>query len=116
MSAASKNASQTAIASKPARAPKPDKADAKMAEMLAEVARLREENAALAAKAATKTAGRQPFARVTEKGGVSFYFATGRFPITLYAEQWETVFACQDIIKAALALPTVKRGGRNADA
>ncbi len=34
-----------------------------------------------------KTAGKLEF-KVSEKGGVSVY-GLGRFPVTLYAEQWE---------------------------
>jgi hypothetical protein len=36
--------------------------------------------------------------KVSEKGAVSFYGA-GRFPVTLYASQWETVLAKADIIR-----------------
>ena len=36
---------------------------------------------------ATKKAGKLAF-KVSEKGGVSVY-GLGRFPVTLYAEQWE---------------------------
>jgi hypothetical protein len=49
----------------------------------AELAKLREENEAMKAKLVGK-AGRM---KVTEKGGVSLY-GMGRFPVTLYEDQW----------------------------
>ncbi len=51
-------------------------------EMKAELARLRNENAALKKSAATGIT-----MKVSEKGGLSVY-GMGRFPITLYKEQW----------------------------
>lgn len=58
---------------------------------------LRYANAQLAAKAA----GKQPKTglKVTEKGGVSCY-GLGRFPVTLYASQWEKLLAKAEDIKA----------------
>jgi len=47
-----------------------------------EIERLRAENARL-----KKTASRGVSLKVSEKGGVSVY-GLGRFPITLYQEQW----------------------------
>ena len=47
-----------------------------------EVERLRAENAALKARAT-----RGVSIKVSEKGGVSVY-GLGRFPVTLYKEQW----------------------------
>jgi hypothetical protein len=52
------------------------------AEMQAELARLREENA----KLKNKTPGGLSL-KVSEKGAVSLY-GLGRFPVTLYKEQW----------------------------
>lgn len=49
-------------------------------QMQAEIARLTAENAAL------KKTG--VYLKVSEKGGVSLY-GLGRFPVTLYKEQWE---------------------------
>ena len=37
--------------------------------------------------------------KVSEKGALSVY-GLGRFPVTLYAGQWERLFAAQDEIKA----------------
>lgn len=40
--------------------------------------------------------------KVSEKGALSLY-GMGRFPVTLYREQWERLFAAQDEIKAFIA-------------
>jgi hypothetical protein len=50
----------------------------------AEIARLRAENERLRS---TRAAGSLTF-KVSEKGAVSVY-GLGRFPVTLYQEQWE---------------------------
>ena len=63
-----------------------------------ELARLRAENARLRESKAT---ARGVSCKVTEKGGVSVY-GMGRFPVTLYAGQWERLFAHIDEIKAFL--------------
>lgn len=56
------------------------------AELLAEIATLRENNAKLQAKADAKV---QPIRfKVSEKGGLSVY-GLGRFPVTLYKSQWQ---------------------------
>jgi hypothetical protein len=54
-------------------------------ELQAELERLRAENAAL--KQQTQ---RSTYLKVSEKGGVSLY-GLGRFPITLYVEQWQKI-------------------------
>jgi len=38
--------------------------------------------------------------KVSEKGGVSVY-GLGRFPVTLYREQWEKLLAMSDEIKGS---------------
>lgn len=53
-------------------------------ELIEQLNALKAENEALKAK---KTSGSGPSCKVTEKGGVSFY-GVGRFPVTLYKEQW----------------------------
>jgi hypothetical protein len=58
-----------------------------------ELARLREENAAL--KAATASL---PI-KVSAKGGVSVY-GLGRWPVTLYQSQWESLLASKESILA----------------
>jgi hypothetical protein len=40
--------------------------------------------------------------RVSEKGGVSVY-GLGRFPVTLYVEQWEKLLANSDAIRSFIA-------------
>ncbi len=62
--------------------------------MKAELERLRSENAALkqgAAKGITM--------KVSEKGGLSVY-GMGRFPITLYKEQWIKLLYMSDAIRS----------------
>jgi hypothetical protein len=61
----------------------------------AELERLREENAALKT---THRAGTLNF-RVSEKGAVSVY-GLGRFPVTLYQEQWDKLLAAADDLRA----------------
>jgi hypothetical protein len=43
--------------------------------------------------------GRSITLKVSEKGGVSVY-GLGRFPVTLYKEQWSKVLAMTDEIRA----------------
>ena len=60
----------------------------------AELARLKAENEAL------KKKGSGPVSmKVSEKGGVSVY-GLGRFPVTLYQEQWLKLLGMADEIKA----------------
>ena len=59
-----------------------------------EVARLRAENEAL--KARVQRGGHL---RVSDKGGVSVY-GLGRFPVTLYKEQWRRLLDMADEIRA----------------
>ena len=63
-----------------------------------ELARLREENERLKAR---RGAGELSL-RVSEKGGVSVY-GLGRFPVTLYQEQWEKLLQHTDDIRAFIA-------------
>ena len=65
-------------------------------EMQAELARLQAENAALKSRAA-----RAVSLRVSEKGGVSVY-GLGRFPVTLYKEQWTKLLDIADDIRTFL--------------
>jgi hypothetical protein len=60
----------------------------------AELERLRAENAQL-----KHTAGRGVTLKVSEKGGVSVY-GLGRFPVTLYKEQWIKLLDVADDIRA----------------
>lgn len=60
----------------------------------AELERLRAENATLKAKQD------RPFSlKVGEKGGLSVY-GLGRFPVTLYKEQWRKLLAQKDVIES----------------
>jgi hypothetical protein len=60
----------------------------------AELERLRAENERLRNRTARGTS-----LKVSEKGGVSVY-GLGRFPVTLYKEQWTKLLAMADDIKA----------------
>jgi len=62
-----------------------------------ELERLRNENAALKKGVATGIA-----MKVSEKGGLSVY-GMGRFPITLYKEQWLKLLDMSDAIRAFIA-------------
>ena len=63
-------------------------------DMKAELERLRNENAALKKGAATGIS-----MKVSEKGAVSIY-GMGRFPVTLYKEQWLKLLDMSDDIRA----------------
>ena len=63
-------------------------------EMKAELERLRNENASLKKGAATGIS-----MKVSEKGGLSVY-GMGRFPITLYKEQWLKLLDMSDAIRS----------------
>ncbi len=63
----------------------------------AELARLKAENERL-----KRTASRGISLKVSEKGGVSVY-GLGRFPVTLYKEQWTKLLDMADEIRAFMA-------------
>ena len=65
-------------------------------EMKAELERLRAENQAL-----KKTSAKGLSMKVSEKGGLSIY-GLGRFPVTLYKEQWTKLLDLSDDIRAFL--------------
>jgi hypothetical protein len=66
-------------------------------DLKAELERLRQENAAL--KKETSSGMRL---KVSDKGGVSVY-GLGRFPVTLYKEQWLRLLDMADEIRAFIA-------------
>ena len=66
-------------------------------DLKAELQRLRNENAALKKGAATGVT-----MKVSEKGALSIY-GMGRFPVTLYKEQWLKLLAMSDDIRAFIA-------------
>ena len=67
-------------------------------DMEQELQRLREENDRLKAR---RSAGEITL-RVSEKGAVSVY-GLGRFPVTLYQEQWEKLLNHVEQIRAFIA-------------
>jgi len=76
-------------------------------EIMAELERLRTENRALNEivllrsenEDLRKTASQGLSLKVSDKGGVSVY-GLGRFPVTLYREQWHRLLALADDIRA----------------
>ena len=66
-------------------------------DLKAELERLRNENAAL-----KKGASAGVTMKVSEKGAVSIY-GMGRFPVTLYKEQWLKLLGKADEIRAFIA-------------
>ena len=66
-------------------------------EVKAELERLRAENAKLKSRGS-----RGVSMKVSEKGGVSIY-GLGRFPVTLYKEQWEKLLEMADDIRGFIA-------------
>lgn len=62
-------------------------------ELQAEIARLKAENESLKQRRNTSVS-----MKVSEKGAVSVY-GLGRFPVTLYQEQWQKLLAMSDQIK-----------------
>ena len=63
-------------------------------DLRAELERLKAENEALKSQR-----GRSTGLKVSEKGGVSVY-GLGRFPVTLYKEQWIKLLGMADEIRA----------------
>ena len=66
-------------------------------DMRAELERLRKENEAL-----KKGASKGISLKVSEKGGLSVY-GLGRFPVTLYKEQWKRLLDLSDEIRNFIA-------------
>ena len=66
-------------------------------DLKAELERLKAENEQLKSQR-----GRSVSLKVSEKGGVSVY-GLGRFPVTLYKEQWSKLLAMADEIRTFIA-------------
>lgn len=66
-------------------------------DLQAELERLRAENEALKQRRSNAVS-----IKVSEKGAVSVY-GLGRFPVTLYQEQWQKLLAMADDIKSFIA-------------
>jgi hypothetical protein len=62
--------------------------------LLAELAKLKAENESL-----KKASSRGVSLKVSQKGAVSLY-GMGRFPVTLYKEQWLKILEMGDVIRA----------------
>jgi hypothetical protein len=71
-------------------------------ELKAELERLRNENAAL-----KKGTSAGIHMKVSEKGAVSVY-GMGRFPVTLYKEQWLKLLDMSDEVRAFIAANEAK--------
>jgi hypothetical protein len=65
-------------------------------DLKAELERLRAENARL-----REQPSRPVHLKISEKGGLSVY-GLGRFPVTLYKEQWQKLLGMADEIRAFL--------------
>jgi len=65
--------------------------------LIAELAKLKAENEAL-----KKAGSRGISLKVSQKGAVSLY-GMGRFPVTLYKEQWLKILEMSDVIRAFIA-------------
>jgi hypothetical protein len=68
-------------------------------ELRAELERVKAENEALKKRGQL---GGNTMLKVSEKGAVSVY-GLGRFPVTLYKEQWEKLLVMSDEIKGFIA-------------
>lgn len=70
------------------------------AELRRQLAELQAENSSLkmSVEMARKLAKNSMSLKISEKGGLSLY-GLGRFPVTLYVEQWEKLLSFTDVIK-----------------
>ena len=78
-------------------------------DLRAELERLKTENERLKTQR-----GRSVSLKVSEKGGVSVY-GLGRFPVTLYYEQWQRLLGAADDLKAFLEANNEKLKLKNAE-
>jgi hypothetical protein len=75
---------------------------ANMSELQAEIVRLKAEKARLLAEKAAKTMAKGLSYKISEKGGLSVY-GMGRWPVTLYREQWERLLNHSEELKGFMA-------------
>lgn len=68
-------------------------------ELFAMINELKAANAKLASDLASASAPKRLTCKVSDKGALSVY-GLGRFPVTLYATQWERLFAASTEISA----------------
>jgi hypothetical protein len=78
-------------------------------EMKAELERLRAENSRL-----KQRGSRGVSMKVSEKGGLSIY-GLGRFPVTLYKEQWEKLLDMAEDIRTFIAENNAKLKHKDAE-
>jgi hypothetical protein len=71
-----------------------------VSDLQAQLDALKAENEAMKVAAASKP--KTMSMKVSEKGGLSVY-GLGRFPVTLYVQQWERLFSIVDEVKAFIA-------------
>ena len=76
-------------------------------QMKQELERLRAENESL-----KKTSAKGLSMRISEKGGLSIY-GLGRFPVTLYKEQWKKLLELKDDIMAFLEANDAQLKGKD---
>lgn len=68
-------------------------------ELMAQIESLRKENEVLAK---AKSVSTRNGLKLSEKGAVSLY-GLGRFPVSLYAEQWKKIFSMKEEIMTFIA-------------
>ena len=66
--------------------------------MINEIERLQAEIITLKREAADKVTAQGCSIKISEKGAVSLY-GLGRFPVTLYADQWKRLFCMIETVK-----------------
>lgn len=103
------SSTQASLVNMAANAPVAVKANGKnqtidMAAVMAELARLKAENDALKHQVSAMPKAKEMFFKVTDKGQISWYWLCGqRFPVTHGVEQWETIIANVEPLKAFIA-------------
>jgi hypothetical protein len=73
-----------------------------LADLQAQLQAMKAENARLKADAAAPVKAGKLYPKVSQKGAVSLY-GMGRFPVTLYPEQWAKIADAMEEIKSFIA-------------